>query len=231
MTPPPFESLPSPLTLPPTGSAAKGGKHRLRNLVLTGLLILAPLYLTGYVLWLLFHFMDGIFAPLIERAIGLHVPGFGVVLTLTSILALGWVSSFLAGRRAIAAVEGLIRRIPIARSVYGATKGIFEAISRDQAEAFKRVVLIEYPRKGVYSLGFVTGSAAWPGVAQATEDLTFVFVPTTPNPTSGFLVVTPSAEVKDCPLSIEEGVRLIISGGLLQPAIKADAPAGEPAAP
>lgn len=223
MTTPTHGPPSSPLAVPAVLSA-KGTKHRLRNLILAGLLILAPLYLTGYVLWLLFHFMDGIFAPVVERAIGLHVPGFGVALTLGSILALGWGSSFLAGRRAIATVEGLIRRVPIARSVYGATKGIFEAISRDQAEAFKRVVLIEYPRKGIYSLGFVTGSAAWPGVAPSSEDLTFVFVPTTPNPTSGFLVVAPSAEVRDCPLSIEEGVRLIISGGLLQPTIKADAP-------
>lgn len=199
-------------------------RARLRNLLLGGLLILAPAYLTVYVLIVLFRFMDGIFAPLIDHTLslvlerpGTHVPGLGILLTLLVILFLGWLSTGVVGRRIIANVEGFIRRVPVARSVYGATKGVLEAVSRDQADAFKRVVLIEYPRLGTYGIGFVTGNAARWAVGPQAEELIPVFVPTTPNPTSGYLLLVPQRELIDCPITIEEGVRMIVSGGILPP--------------
>lgn len=201
-------------------------RHALRNLLLGGLLVLAPVYLTFYVLTVLFRFMDGIFAPLIDRALGLllgergiHIPGVGIVLTLSVILFLGWFSERVLGRRVLDSIEGFIRRIPIAKSVYGATKGVLEAVSRDQADAFKKVVLVEYPRRGMFGIGFVTGSAARWGMGDPLldQELVPVFVPTTPNPTSGFLLLVPPHEVLDCPMTVEEGVRLVVSGGILQP--------------
>jgi uncharacterized membrane protein len=200
-------------------------RHRLRNVLLAGLLILTPVYLTIYVLVLLFRFMDGIFAPLIDRTIGafigerIHIPGLGILLTLMVVLFLGWLSRRVVGRRILDAVEGFIRRIPIARAVYGATKGVLEAVSRDQAEAFKRVVLVEYPRRGLYGIGFVTGTGARWGTddPRLSEELIPVFVPTTPNPTSGYLLLVPPREILDCPLTVEEGIRLVVSGGILQP--------------
>ncbi len=201
-------------------------RHRLRNVLLAGLLILAPVYLTAYVLVLLFRLMDGIFAPLIDRALGtfigergIHIPGLGILLTLTVVLFLGWLSRRVVGRRILASVEGFIRRIPIARSVYGATKGVLEAVSRDQADAFKRVVLVEYPRRGLYGIGFVTGtSGRWAGAdPRLDEELIPVFVPTTPNPTSGFLLLVPPGEIIDCLMTVEEGIRMVVSGGILQP--------------
>lgn len=201
-------------------------RTRLRNLLFAGLLILAPVYLTIYVLVLLFRFMDGIFAPLIDRTLAtflgersLHIPGLGIVLTLVVVLFLGWLSKQVVGRRILDIIENLIRRIPIAKSVYGATKGVLEAVSRDQADAFKRVVLIEYPRKGIYGIAFVTNSPVrWDGSdPRLSEDLVPVFVPTTPNPTSGFLLLVPQREILDCPLTIEEGIRMVVSGGILQP--------------
>lgn len=211
-------------------------RTRLRNLLFAGILILAPVYLTAYVLIVLFRFMDGIFAPLIDRTLsiffetpGIHIPGLGILLTLLVVLSLGWLSTGVLGRRIIAAVEGFIRRIPIAKSVYGATKGVLEAVSRDQAEAFKRVVIIEYPRRGIYGLGFVTGSPAYwgnggrngggGGDPRTEEELVPVFVPTTPNPTSGYLLLVPQREMIECPISVEEGVRMIVSGGILQPEV------------
>lgn len=201
-------------------------RHALRNLLLGGLLVLAPVYLTFYVLTVLFRFMDGIFAPLIDRTLGLllgergiHIPGVGIVLTLTVILFLGWFSERVLGRRILNSIEGFIRRIPIAKSVYGATKGVLEAVSRDQADAFKKVVLVEYPRRGMFGIGFVTGSAARWGVGGPllNQELVPVFVPTTPNPTSGYLLLVPPHEILDCPMTVEEGVRLVVSGGILQP--------------
>jgi uncharacterized membrane protein len=201
-------------------------RSRLRNLLLAGLLILAPVYLTIYVLVMLFRFMDGIFAPLIDRTIGtfigergIHIPGLGILLTLTVILFLGWLSKQVLGRRILDMFESVIRRIPIAKSVYGATKGVLEAVSRDQADAFKRVVLVEYPRRGIYGIGFVTGIAAhWTGDdPRLNEELVPIFVPTTPNPTSGYLLMVPPGEIIECTMTVEEGIRMVVSGGILPP--------------
>ncbi|HET9228937.1 MAG TPA: DUF502 domain-containing protein [Thermoanaerobaculia bacterium] len=204
-------------------------RSRLRTLLIGGLLILAPAYLTVYVLVLLFRFMDGIFAPLIDKTLatvfeepGIHIPGLGILLTLSVILFLGWLSTRVLGRRIIDGVEAFIRRIPVAKSVYGATKGVLEAVSRDQADAFKRVVLVEYPRIGTYGIGFVTGGPARWSENPHDMELVPVFVPTTPNPTSGYLLLVPPREIIECPVSIEEGIRMVVSGGILQPELILD---------
>lgn len=218
-------------TVPPAGPDPVPHHHphwraHLRNLLIAGLFILAPVYLTIYVLVLLFRFMDGIFAPLIDRTLAtflgersIHIPGLGIVLTLTVVLFLGWLSRQVVGRRILDAIENLIRRIPIAKSVYGATKGVLDAVSRDQADAFKRVVLVEFPRKGLYAIGFVTGTASrWSeGDPRLNEEMIPVFIPKTPNPTGGFLLLVPPREILDCTLTVEEGIRMIVSGGILQP--------------
>src|SRR5688500_10961661 len=199
-------------------------RSRLRNLLLGGLLILAPAYLTVYVLLLLFRFMDGIFAPLIDKTLStfleepdIHIPGLGILLTLLVIFFLGWLSTRVVGRQMIDGVEGFIRRVPVARSVYGATKGVLEALSRDQADAFKRVVLVQYPRLGTYGIGFVTGGPARWSASPHDMELVPVFVPTTPNPTSGYLLLVPPREIIECPVTVEEGIRMIVSGGILPP--------------
>lgn len=195
---------------------------RLRRIFLTGLLILAPVALTVYILRALFRFMDAIFAPVVDHALayffpGLHIPGLGILLTLIAIFLLGWLSTNVLGRRTIQAFENLVGRIPIAKSIYGATKGVLEALAQDQSEAFKRVVLVEYPKSRVYAVAFVTNSARWRTLDADTDDLLLVFVPTTPNPTSGFLLLVPRSEAIELPISVEAGVRLVISGGMLLP--------------
>jgi uncharacterized membrane protein len=204
-------------------------RSRLRTVLLGGLLILAPAYLTVYVLLLLFRFMDGIFAPLIDKTLstffeepGIHIPGLGILLTLLVILFLGWLSTRVVGRQMIDSMEGFVRRIPVARSVYGATKGVLEALSRDQADAFKRVVLVQYPRVGTYGIGFVTGGPARWSASPHDMELVPVFVPTTPNPTSGYLLLVPPREIIECPVTVEEGIRMVVSGGILQPPLIAD---------
>ena len=197
-------------------------KTRLRRALVTGLVILVPVTLTIFILVKIFGFMDSIFAPVIDRAIGIflpgaHIPGLGVLLTIIVVLLLGWLSTNVVGRSVIQATERLIGRIPVAKSIYSATKGFLEALSFDQTEAFKRVVLIEYPKENIFALAFVTGWASWPTVDERLADTVLVFVPTTPNPTSGFLLLVPRDEAIELPISIEEGVRLVISGGILLP--------------
>ncbi len=193
-------------------------------MLLTGLVILVPVTLTVYILKVIFDFMDGLFSPLVDRALqpyipGVHVPGLGFLLTLLVVLFLGWLSTNVVGRRLIQVGEGLIARIPVAKSIHSATKGVLEAISFDQSDAFKRVVLIEYPRAGVFAVAFVTRSANWPSLDPRTEDILLTFVPTTPNPTSGFLLLVPRHEAIDLPISVEDGIRMVISGGIVLPGI------------
>jgi uncharacterized membrane protein len=199
-----------------------GLKIRLRRALVAGLVILVPVTLTIFILVKIFGFMDSIFTPVIDRAIGIylpgaHIPGLGVLMTIIVVLLLGWLSTNVVGRSVIQATERLISRIPVAKSIYSATKGILEAVSFKQTEAFKRVVLIEYPKENIFALAFVTGWASWPTVHEKLADTVLVFVPTTPNPTSGFLLLVPRKEAIELPISIEEGVRLVISGGILLP--------------
>lgn len=199
------------------GPHTRSWSYRLRRMLLTGLLILTPVALTAFILYKLFDLMDGIFAPVLARALGRRIPGLGLLLTLAVILLLGWLSNYFVGRRLIHWAEQLIYRIPVAKSIYSGTKGVLEAISRRQTEAFKRVVLIEYPRKGLFALAFVTGNARWPQVHERTADFLLVFLPTTPNPTSGFLLLVPREEAHELPISVEDGIRMVISGGILIP--------------
>ena len=193
---------------------------RIKQTLLAGLLILAPLALTVFVLVQVFQVMDGLFSPLVNRVLAaafdrerMHVPGLGLLLTLLVVVLLGWLSR----SRLIHWMERGIQRIPVAKSIYGATKGILEIISQDQTEAFKRVVLIEYPKASIFAIAFVTAGARWGHVDERLGDLLLVFVPTTPNPTSGFLLLVPRTEAIDLPISVEEGVRMVISGGILLP--------------
>ena len=194
----------------------------MRRFLVTGLVILVPVTLTVYVLLAIFRYMDGIFAPLIDRFVGVwlpgvHIPGLGLLLTLLVVLLLGWLSTRVFGRRLIEGFDRVIARIPIAKSVYGPTKGVLEALSMDQADAFKRVVLIEYPKKDTFALAFVTARAHWSELDERMQDLLLVFLPTSPNPTSGYLLFVPRHEAIDLPISVEDGVRLVITGGILQP--------------
>ncbi len=193
---------------------------KLRRTLLAGLLILVPLALTVFVLRELFQLLDGIFAPLVNRLLAaaldrpeIHVPGLGLLLTVICVLLLGWLSR----SRLVHSMENLIRRIPVAKSIYGSTKGILEIIAQDQTEAFKRVVLIEYPKANIFAIAFVTSGARWGELDERLDDLLLVFVPTTPNPTSGFLLLVPREEAVEMPISVEEGVRMVISGGILLP--------------
>ena len=136
------------------------------------------------------------------------------------VLLLGWLSTNVVGRKLIQVGENLIGRIPVAKSIYSATKGVLEAVSFEQSDAFKRVVLIEYPRKGLFVLAFVTRWARWPTIDPRTADMVLVFVPTTPNPTSGFLLLVPRDEAVDLPISVEDGIRMVISGGIVLPKLR-----------
>lgn len=191
--------------------------QRFKRSLLAGLVVLAPVTLTLFILVQIFLILDGLFEPAIVRVVGTHVPGVGLLLTLLVVMVLGWLSANVLGRRMIHLAERLMARVPIGRSVYSASKSVLEILSERQTDAFKRVVLIEYPRKGLFSVAFVTGKVGWSGLHPDLADARTVFLPTTPNPTSGYLLMVPMSGLIDLPITVEEGVRLVISGGILLP--------------
>lgn len=190
----------------------------LRNLFLSGLLVLVPLAATLYIVFTIFHWADGLLGDYIEARLGVNLPGLGVLVTLAIILLTGLAATNILGRQFILYGESVLLRMPVARSIYGTVKQIMEAFVRNEQDAFKRVALIEYPRKGIYSLGLVTGVSRGEVQSRTQEEMVNVFVPTTPNPTSGYLLLVPRDQITFLDMSVEEGMRLIISGGVVTPA-------------
>lgn len=190
---------------------------RTRRIVLAGLLVLGPAALTLAVLVWLFRWLDGMLGPAMSQLTGRQIPGLGLLATAAIVFLLGLVSSNVIGKRLVGVAERMVARVPVARFLYSSTKGVFSSLADRPADAFKRVVLLEYPRRDIWSVGFVTGSVKRLAALDPVEDLLTIFVPTTPNPTSGFLVVVPRADTRELDLTVEEGARLVISGGILRP--------------
>ncbi|MBO9455933.1 DUF502 domain-containing protein [Paracoccus sp. R12_1] len=211
---------PTPLSLPPR---RPGLLARLRANFLAGLVVVAPIGITVWLIWTLTGWMDSWVLPLIparwlpEQYIGINLRGVGVVFFLFFTVLIGWMAKGWVGRSLLRTGEQLVNRMPIVRSIYGALKQIAETILSQSEARFDRACLIEYPRKGLWAIGFVAGSAKGELPRVTGEDMLAVFVPTTPNPTSGFLIYAPAREVKILSMSVEDAAKLVISAGLVYP--------------
>lgn len=193
-----------------------------RKYFLTGILVLLPLIITGYILIFAFNFVDGILRNLIQYIIGRPLPGAGFLIIFCLIFLTGLFTTNVVGRKLFAFGEEVLQRIPLVKTIYSAIKQIVEAFSLQSKEVFKRVVLIEYPRRGIYTVGFITGKAAEEINSKSGQQLLNVFIPTAPNPTSGFLLMLPRDEIVFLEMSVEEGMKLIISGGVVTPSAPSD---------
>lgn len=191
----------------------KGAGQYLRRHLGAGLLVTLPLLVTILLLRWLFTALDSVLQPIFRVAVGQPLPGLGLAAGFLLILAAGVIASNMVGRRAIASLDRLMLRVPLARSVYGATKQMSEVLLDPRRAGFRRVVLLEWPRQGVYTLGFVTGEHR----PQGAPPLLKVFVISTPNPTTGFLMFVPEHETQALDLSIEDGLMLMLSGGIAGP--------------
>ncbi len=185
----------------------------IRNTFLAGLLLFIPLVATVYVLWFGFDFLDSLLRPVLKRVFGIYLPGFGVVATLLLIFALGALARIALGRRMVSALEQAIMRVPLVKTVYATVKHASEALIDNQRSGFKGVVLVEYPRRGCYVIGFTTGANIEEARDKTGRVLVNVFVPTAPNPTSGMVIMVPENEVIPLDMSVEDGLKLIVSGG------------------
>ena len=199
--------------------------HRLRNYFLTGVILAAPLFLTIYITWSFVQWVDSWVTPFIppiyrpDHYLRFAVPGFGLVVALIFLTLLGFLTANIIGRQTILLGESLLGRMPIVRNLYRGLKQIFETVLSRRAGAFKTVALIEYPRKGIWSMVFVSTEAR--GELQHRIDQTVaVFLPTTPNPTSGFLLFVPRSDMIVLDMTVEDAAKMIISAGLVTPDFK-----------
>lgn len=190
----------------------------LRTTFLRGIGVLIPLGLTYWFFESLLNALDGILSPLFARWLGQHVPGIGFVAMLLIILLVGLLTRNLVGRFLLAGFETLVRSIPVVRSVYSAIKDLVTAFGVEgKSRTFRQVVMTEYPRKGLYCIGFVTNEMKYAQSGGITRDFLNVYIPNPPNPTSGFLVLIPRDEAIHLDLTIEEGLKLVLSGGIVIP--------------
>jgi len=207
---------------------------RLRNYLFTGLIIVGPVSITLYIVWWFVNLIDGWVKPLlpsleeIERNLPFDlpipmsalpdIPGVGLIVAIVGLTLIGALTANLFGRTLFGYGELMLERMPIVRNLYGALKQIFETILSKSGSSFKKVGLIEYPRKGVHSLVFIsTETRGEIQTRHGAEQLMSVFLPTTPNPTSGFLLFVPEKDVRILDMSVEEAAKLIISAGLVVP--------------
>jgi uncharacterized membrane protein len=198
---------------------------RLRRHFITGLVVLAPTVVTGWLVWKIFITVDNIIEPFRRKFPVIDFPGLGVVVVVVLIFAIGFLASNLVGRRMIAVGERLLNRLPLVRRIYSASKELSGVFFTDKKTVFKRTVLIRFPHESSYAMAFVMNERVrCLDDAVGSEALT-VFVPTTPNPTSGFMLVVPKAETVDLEISVEEALKMVISGGAFVPHVFSEIPA------
>ena len=203
-----------------TAPKRQGAFARIRSWFFTGLLVTAPVLLTVYITWAAIELLDGQVASLLPgfgQSIFADIPGLGMVIGIVIITLIGAIAAGFLGRWIIGIGESILNRMPVVRTIYGATKQILETVISSQSDAFREVVLVEYPRKGLWVIGFVTGNTKGEVHRLINKSMVNVFVPTTPNPTSGFLLFCPRTEVIFMKMSVEEAVKLVVSGGIVTP--------------
>ena len=184
-----------------------------------GLITLLPLLVTIWLLWFMFSFLDGILGNIITLTLGHSIPGLGFVLIILLIFLSGYFATHIFGARLFKFGEEVLYHVPIVKSIYAAAKQINEVLfTQKSAEEYRRACLIEYPRKGIWSVGFVTSDAAAEIEVKAKEKMINVFIANTPTPATGFLIMVPAREVILLDMKIEDAFKYVVSGGVLKPA-------------
>lgn len=199
-------------------------RHSIQNVFITGVVIVVPVGVTIVLLRIMFIWLDGLFAPLVMRLTDRQIPGLGIISSILIIFGVGLLVTNFVGRAFVTFGETLVDKIPFVRNVYSGAKQFLATLTQEQRQAFTQVVLVEYPKRGSYALGFVTTETLGEIREKFSEDLVNVFIATTPNPTTGFLLLIPKKDMKVLPISIEDGIKIVVSGGIITPSLLASAP-------
>jgi uncharacterized membrane protein len=218
----PEHTTPQGAVQPPRKRTLLGG---LRTSFLTGIVVIAPIGLTLWLIWTVINWIDGWVLPFVPsayrpaQAFGADIPGFGVVLFLVFAVLVGWIAKGVIGSTFIRWGEALVGRMPVVRSVYNGVKQVAETALSQSETSFDKACLVEYPRRGIWAVGFISTRAKGEIAAslQAAGRIETVFLPTTPNPTSGFLLFVPAADLIPLDMAVEDAAKLVISAGLVYP--------------
>lgn len=195
---------------------------RIRRYLVAGILVWAPLAVTWFLLKIGVGLMDKTLAIIPARyqpdeLLGVHIPGLGVILTVLVLLVTGVLAANFVGRAFVGGWESLMDRIPVVRAIYSAAKNFAEIVFSDSSQSFKKVLLIQYPRKGLFSLAFQTSSQLGEVQGRTGEAVVCCFLPTTPNPTSGFIIIVPRKDIIELDMEVDEALKMIISLGVVVP--------------
>ena len=196
---------------------------RIRAYFFAGILVTAPIGISLWITWGIIKFFDAQVGRLIppqynpETYLPITLPGLGLVLTIIVLTLVGWLAAGLMGRWLVRLSGQVMASMPVVRNIYSAVKQIMETVLAQKSNAFRHVVLFEYPRKGIWSMGFVTGATSGEVQNVIDSEMINVFVPTTPNPTSGFLLFVPKKDVHYLSMSSEEGFKMLVSTGIVTP--------------
>ena len=212
--------LDDPLRSPQDNKPRRSRIGKLRTTIMAGGTIIAPLGITIWLLKILLGWADGISAPLIRqcaRWLGdpdFHIPGLGILLTLVILWFIGAVAANVVGKRLLHSAREALERLPVVRTIYAPIHQLMETMASPEKAGFKRVVLLEYPRKTVWTLGFVAGNVP---MEEGNAPAHSIFVPTAPNPTTGFMLIVPADQLRDTGLTVEEALKMIVSAGVVVP--------------
>ena len=195
----------------------------LRKWLFTGLLVIVPGVITAWVLTWIVSTLDqtltilpGAWHP--DRLLGFHIPGFGVLLTLAILLIVGAFASNFAGRKLVSLGDSLVTRIPVVRSIYSSVKQVSDTLFSESGNAFRKAVLVQWPREGVWTVAFVTGAPNGEVAAYLRDEFVSVYVPTTPNPTGGYFVMVRKSDCVELEMSVDSALKYIVSMGVVAPA-------------
>ncbi|MDC1210256.1 DUF502 domain-containing protein, partial [Pseudomonadota bacterium] len=197
-----------------------------RRYFLAGILVTSPILITAYVTWLIVTFVDTQVAGMLPESLDFttklphQIPGIGLIISIITITFIGAITPGFIGRTLLKAGERILNKMPVVRSIYGAIKQIMETVMSTNSDSFREVVLVEYPRKGIWVIGFVTGETKGEVQSLTKDKVINIFVPTTPNPTSGFLLFIPQKDLVYMDMKVEDAVKMVISGGIVTPIIK-----------
>ena len=200
----------------------KNLKKHIKNYLITGLLATVPISVTIYILGLFMGIMDKVlkYLPLKyhpDTYLPFHIPGFGLIVTVILIFVVGVITQSFIGRKVVVVGEWIVTKIPLVGNIYNGVKQLVGAIFMENSKSFKQVVMIEYPRKDLWVIAFLTGVSEGEVQRKIKKDVVNIFIPTTPNPTSGFYLLVPEKQITYLDMSVEDAFKLIVSGGIITP--------------